>query len=552
MTSKTQTTPVRRGPLAVQTGAKPLVILCIAVIGVLLILPVLSVLSSFFIADGQTMRHLLANNGFGYLVNTIKLCVLVAVIAGSFGAVCAVLVSITEFPGRRAFSFLLALPFAFPAYILAYVYGDFFGPFGGFASFIIEAFSLADRRAVTAILPDFFNIGGAALILSLAVYPYVYLAVRADLSGRSAAYLEASRALGASPVSAIRRVILPGASAAFFGGLTLALMEVAADYGVSDYLGVPTLSVGIFRTWYGFGDLPAAAQIAGGLFLVALFLLLLEMAARKGQRSQSVRAHRGAMRLSMPVPMQIFAVIICALPVLFGFFLPLFVLLTKMVFVNENLRTGLFLSAALNTGTIAAIASLIIMVLAVIFAYLGRVSRSVFTRVGIRIVTIGYALPGAVIAVGILLVGKTVFTPLGINLTALGILLLVYAYAARFITAGYNNAHAGLDAIDHGLDFAARNLGAGPGRVVRDIHWPIGRHALLAGLVIVFIDIARELPATLLLRPLNFETLATQVYRLAADEKLTQAAPAALLLVAMGLVPVMILSVIGHKKSGSK
>ncbi|MEX0645647.1 MAG: ABC transporter permease subunit, partial [Parvularculaceae bacterium] len=236
------------------------------VVGLLVSAPVFFLLASFFEGDGSIQAHVLTTTGPRYFAGTVLLCLMVAAATTVIGAGAAVLVSLFEFPGRRILSVALTLPLAMPAYIAAYAYADLFGPFGVAARVL----------GAQVHLPDIRTLPGAAFILTLSVYPYVYLAMRASFQGRSAGFLDASRSLGASPAKAIWTTLLPAGRAAFAGGLALALMETAADFGVADYFGVQTLSVGIFRTWYGLGDLAAASQLAAGLFLVALLFVLIE------------------------------------------------------------------------------------------------------------------------------------------------------------------------------------------------------------------------------------------------------------------------------------
>lgn len=514
--------------------------LAIAAIAVTVAAPAASVTASLFAGAGEAQAHIWSTMGPRYLFGTLALCVLVGFGAGLIGSVGAALTALTEFPGRRFFSVALALPFAAPAYVVAYAYADFLGPFGPFASVLRDGFGVSA-------LPEIRSMPGAAFVLTLTVYPYVYLAMRADLAARSTAYLEAARALGAKPAAAFRRVLAPAARAAFAGGLALALMETAADFGVADYFGVATLSVGIVRTWQGLGDLTAAAQLAAGLFFIAALLAVMEESARRGERAESARARRGAARLRLSRPQGILAAAFCATPGLFGFVLPASVLISKLP-AATTIGAARGLDAALgNSALVAALGAIVAMTLALILAYAARRALKGGARLALRAATMGYAMPGAVIAVGVLTLGAHAGRPFGLVLTG-GIGVLIYAYAARFLTAGYNAASAGLQQISPLMDAAARSLGAGPAGVVSRIHWPLSRGALTAGALIVFIDIVKELPATLLLRPFNFETLATRVYRLASDERLADAAPAALLLIGLGLLPTILLYAAGGRK----
>jgi len=501
--------------------------------------PIAATMLGAFAPPGVDWQFLF-DTGLRYFSGTVYLCILVALGASVLGAGAAMIVSLAEFPGRRLFLVALALPFAIPAYVAAYAYGDFLGPFGPVAG-IIGAQKL----------PEIRSLPGAAFILILMTYPYVYLALCASLSGRSSAFMEAARALGASPREAAVKILLTAGRPALAGGLALALMETAADYGVADFFGVATLSVGIFRTWQGLGDLAGATQLAVALFLIALLLVLIEEAGRRGESAESVKAHRGARRLTLSPPHAVLAVLFCLVPVAFGFMIPAGVLIAKFDpdFTVAAAR-GLNVSFA-NTALIAAAGGGLATTLAVLLAYSARRLKSSFGKIALRVATLGYAIPGAVIAIGVLALTAGLSQMTG-SAVAGGVGVLLYAYTARFLTAGYNAAAGGLQQISPQMDAAAKTLGAGPARILRDVHWPQTRGAVAAGAAIIMIDIAKELPATLLLRPFNFETLSTRIYRLASDERLADAAPAALMLIGFGLVPTIALSFIATNKNARR
>ena len=471
------------------------------------------------LAGSETQAHIWSTNGARYLFTTVGLCAGVAVLSGAIGAVTALVVSLTEFPGRRILDLALALPFAIPAYVAAYAYGDFLGPFGAAAGVFGPA-----------ALPEIRSLGGAVFILSLATYPYVYLAMRASLAARSAAFLEASRSLGQSPFAAARKVLLALSMPALIGGLALALMETAADYGVADYYGVPTLSVGIFRTWYGMGDLGAATQLALALFLIAALLVLIENVGARGRVAESVRAQRDGQRLRLSPGSAALCIGFCSIPIILGFVIPVYVFASQVS--DASTLRGLA-QAGINTGLVASVGAAGCVVIAVFLSYAARSSKSRFIAMAIRLATLGYAIPGAVIAIGILMLAD--FT--GASVAAAGIFLLLYAYVVRFLTASFNITQSGLSQISARMDDAARMLGASSSAIVTRLHYPLTRTSILAGAAIVAIDIAKELPATLLLRPFNFETLSTHIYRLASDERLADASVPALLLITFSLAP---------------
>ncbi len=508
------------------------------VVGLLVSAPVFFLLASFFEGDGSIQAHIWTTTGPRYFAGTVLLCLLVAVATTIIGVGAAVLVSLYQFPGRRLLSIALTLPLAVPAYIAAYAYADLLGPFGAAAQLL----------GAGARLPDIRTLPGAAFILTLSVYPYVYLSMRASFAGRSAGLLEAARSLGASPTKAIRKAILPAGRAALAGGLALALMETAADFGVADYFGVQTLSVGIFRTWYGLGELAAASQLAAGLFLIGLLLALVERGAGRGRGAGGARRYRRAPRLKLPPLLQLAAILFCATPPILGLAVPVGALAAKL---HGQPAAGAFLglgAAIENSAAIAAAGALAILLLATFLVYSARRARSSLQDIALRASTMGYALPGAVIAIGVLSFSGALNSALGVAFS--GLVLLTYAYIARFLTIGFNTISGGLAQIHPLADDAARMLGAGPAAVVARVHWPIARGAFAAAALIVVVEIAKELPATLLLRPFNFETLATRVYRIASDERLAEAAPAALILIGLSLLPVLWLDALGSRKSG--
>lgn len=531
----------------------------------LMVLPTLAVISSLFgAADTAALsRHVWATTGPGYLRGTLILCALTAIGAGVIGTLTAMVVTLTDLPGKRLWTIALTAPFAVPAYIAAYVYGDLFSPFGA-GTLLLGTAGLPPPPMRTMI--------GAAFILSLTTYPYVFLAVRASLIARSGAMLEAARAYGASPGRTVVRVILPLTRPAIAGGLSLVMMETAADFGVADFFGVPTLSTGIFRTWQGLGSLTAASQIAAGLFVVAILFMTLEEAGRRGRTSESGRLARKRTAIALTPAQRLVASIGLAIPVLFGVLVPLMTLaglaltgadgfLSQTISqsgnqaisqtINQTINQTGRLLAARNTLTIAGLAALSGLALSVALAYGRRHLTGRLARIALRVATAGYALPGVLVAIGLLqalglvqVLGVAGALPGGQAFAAMAngsLIMLLVAYIIRFMTAGYHSVNAGLDQVNTGLDEAARIQGAGRAQTVFRIHGPLMAPALIAAFIIMLIDVMKELPATLILRPFNFETLATRVYRLASDERLREAAPEALFLILAGFIPVLIL-----------
>lgn len=503
--------------------------------------PAIAVIASLAAPFGETINHVLSTLGMNYALGTLALCLGVGLIASAAGVGAAMLTALCDFPLRRFLSPALALPLATPAYIAAYAYADLLGPFGALAP--------AARAADALGLPDIRSLAGAIFILSATLYPYAYLAARAAFASRSSALMETARTLGATPFSAAMRVLLPATRPAIAGAAALIMMETAAEFGVADYFGVPTLSVGIFRTWHSFGDLAAASQLASGLFLFALLLVGLEAAGRRGRTADAARGASRDMRFRLSGAKAFTATAFCAALIVLGFITPVAAIVAKIDFSVWDFATRGLGGAFSNSIFIAGAGAAVTLFIALGLSYAGRSSNRKSVSALIRIATLGYAIPGAVIAIGVLSVFSFLSEATGARaLFAAGPVALIYAYAVRFLTAGYNTIAGGFAQIDPAIDGAARMLGAGPVAVVTRVHAPLLRKSIAAAAVIVVVDIVKELPATLILRDFNFETLATRVYRLAGDERLREAAPDALMLIVIAALPVLILNSLAETK----
>ena len=493
-----------------------------------------------------------------YIANTALLMLLAGGWAAVVGTGCAWLVAATDFPGRRVLGWALVLPLAVPAYIAAYIYADLLDFAGPVQSALRAATGWGPGDYA---VPDIRSLGGGALVLGSVLYPYVYLLARTAFATQSHTQFRAARSLGARPAAAFWRVALPAARPAIAGGLALVLMEVLADFGVAEYFAIPTFSTGIFRSWLASGDKPAALKLAAIMLLFVIALVALEAATRRG-RSDSrdgLAARAGAEPLVRLSPLgKALAFVACAVPVLIGFVLPAgYLAMLALTDVAQGAAGDLatYLQGSLWLGLAAASVCL---AAALLLAFARARAASRLTATAIRVATLGYALPGALLAVGLL-------APLGAfdqSLTRFardslgwggGLLLtgtsaiLVYALSVRFLTVAYNTVSGGLARIPPGLDAAARSLGAGPSRVLARIYAPLLAPSLAGAAALVFIDTVRELPATLILRPFNLETLATRTYRLASDERLVEAAIPALILLGAGLLPVLLLNRLGKR-----
>ena len=518
----------------------------------LLAVPVLGVLGSWLALDAASLavlRHQAETVLPEYALNSLLLALLVALGVALLGGATAALVALFEFPLRRIFEWALLLPLAMPAYVLAYAATDFLqfsGP--------LQTWLRALTGAQGALWPDVRSLWGAAAMFILCLYPYVYLLTRAALGERAVPLMEAARLLGAGTLRRVREVALPLARPAVAAGTALALMETLADYGVGSYFGLATFTTGIYKAWLVMFDRDAAAQLASLLLLLVALLLWVEQRAQKRLRFAATRA--GAMHAAEARAIELrggraaLAVAACALPVLLGFVLPVAVLLRLVWLEAANAEFGLplarFAQWAWTSFKLAGLAALLATAAALALGFALRLRESGALRAAARVVSLGYAVPGAVIAVGILLpVGwlQARFPQAGTTALVTGTLFgLMYAYLVRFSAVALQSVEAGYARVPPSVDETARMLGASRRRLFAELHAPLLRRAGLAALLLVFVDVMKELPATLVLRPFNSDTLAVVAYQLARDERLGEAALPSLAIVAVGLLPVLLLS----------
>jgi iron(III) transport system permease protein len=519
-------------------------------IALLASIPVLAVLWSLPSGGFAAWDHIASVVLLRYLSHTITLMVLTGLAAAVLGISTAWLVTAAEFPGRRWLSWLLILPLASPAYIIAYVYADLL-EFAGPVQSALR--SLTGWQGGDYWFPPTRSLPGAALILALTLYPYVYLLARSAFASQSLSQFRAARTLGLNPMRAFFTIALPGARPAIAGGLALVLMEVLADFGVADYFAIPTFSTGIFRSWHAMGDKTSALKLAAIMLLFVMLLVWAEAASRRGQVASNDRiAHHGPL-ITLSRKQAAAAFLFCLVPVALGFGIPVLLLVKLAIETGDSQSWSTLAAYAADTLRLALIVAVIAITVSLLLAYCARQSASRFTRTAIRTATLGYALPGALLAIGLL-------GPFGIAdqwLTQVlrdnfgrteGLILsgtsamLIFALTVRFLTVSFNSVSSGMTKIPASMDAAARSLGAAPARLLTKVHLPQLRLSLAAGAALVMIDTLRELPATLILRPFNLETLATRVYRLASDERLAEASTSALLIVLAGLIPVLILT----------
>lgn len=520
-------------------------------VGVVLLLPIISVVLAALhwdAASADIVREMLQTVLPDYVRTSLLLCLLVGIGSLLLGVGSACLVTLFDYRGRRTLEWLLLLPLAMPAYVSAYAYTDFL-QFSGPAQTWLRTFLQAEGR----MLPEIRNVWGAAFLLTVTLYPYVYLLVRTALMDRATHLMEAAAMLGARSMRRIFSVALPLVRPFVAGGVALVLMETLADFGVSSYFGIQTFTAGVIKAWVVMDDRMAATQLSLALLISVSLLVWLERRARQRMRFASTRGqNRSAMMTRVPQLHGWQALLTWSLgmiPVLLGFILPVLMMLRPLLLgvgTEQEVLWEQFLPWAWNSIQLGVSGALLATALALLLGGAARLLPGAISRGMAWLASLGYAVPGVVIVVGLLLPVAALqqwqpdWSIAGwLTTTVLGIL---WAYLVRFTAVALQSVQGGYARIPESQDEAARLLGSNAWGVLRRVHLPLLRGPVLAGLLLVFVDVMKELPATMVLRPFNMDTLAVSAYQLARDERLTEAALPSLALVLAGLVPVILLS----------
>ncbi len=527
-------------------------LITVAVIALIVSAPLISMVVLALGPSNGLWPHLIANVLPRASWTTIELMIGVGLLTISIGVVSAWLVTMCVFPGRQVLDWLLLAPLAVPTYIVAYAYADLLDVTGPIQTAVRYSFGFTSARDYW--FPEIRSLGGAAFVMGFVLYPYVYLTTRAMFLMQSACLLDVSRTLGAGPLRLFFRVAVPLARPAIAVGATLVLMETLNDIGAVEFLGVNTLTFSVYDTWLNRGSLSGAAQIATVLLAIVIGLIWLERYARRHQRYHlTTSRYRSLPSYRLAGWRAWLALGACTMPVLLGFVVPALVLVDQTLRRLDLIATSKFLGAIGNSLGLAVAAACVTVILGTIMAYAVRTQKSRLVSAFTRVASIGYAIPGTVLAVGILvplaaldnavdLAMRGVFgISTGLLISASG-LALVYAYAVRFLTVSFGSIDTGLTKISPSLDMAARALGRGTFATLREVHLPLLKPILLSAALLVFVDCMKELPATILLRPFNFDTLSTLVYEAASLEAFEDGAPAALAIVLVGLLPVIALA----------
>ena len=525
--------------------------IAVGTVTLLLTLPIWVLVSYVFIPTNDNWSHLVDTLLAEYVINSLWLMLGVSFGTLLLGVSTAWLISQYRFFGHSFLQWALLLPIAIPAYIIAYTYTGLLEFEGPIQSYLRTIFAPA---TVNSWFPEIRSLGGAMLMFSLVLYPYIYLLSRSAFSNHSQHALEAAKTLGAGPIRRFFSIAIPMARPAIIAGLTLALMETLADFGTVQHFGVSTFTTGIYRTWTGFGDTTTTAQLALVLLTFVLVLITLEIWSRKQARFYSSDSIKSVHIKHSLTGWQAFGAFAwCFTPLLLGFLLPSSQLFYWAMTTAETQFDSSFIQLIWNSFYLAFIAAIAALLIALFLAYAKRMNQNKHIERSVRIASLGYAIPGTVIAIAVMIPLAWIDNTLDHFMTSqfgisTGLVLsgtlfaLVFAYSFRFLSVSLQTIDSGLNQVKPTIDESARTLGASHWKVMKNIHFPIIQSSLVIAFLLVFVEVLKELPTTLILRPFNFNTLSVRAYEMAADERLADAGLPALLIVLTGIIPVIILS----------
>jgi iron(III) transport system permease protein len=521
-------------------------------IALTVILPLLTVIFLSFSPQENIWPHLFGTVLPGYIWRTLYVLAGVGILTFIIGTTTAWLVTTHEFPLRKLMQWVCLVPLATPTYIISYTYVDFFNYAGPLQTWLRGVAGWETPQDY--FFPEIRSLPGAIFVLSMVLYPYVFMTAQASFLRQSANQLDVARTLGKTAWGAFFSVALPQARPAIVVGISLALMECLNDIAAVGFFGVRTLTLGIYTTWLGEGNLGGAAQLAGVLLIFVFALLWIERRARKLQpKEKQVRQNLSRRRAVLTGWKGTLAMLVCVIPVFFGFILPGLILLRFALRRFSESFSGAYFEAAWNSFVLAVIASVVVVSLGLVLAYANRMRRGNTIRLFIRLAGIGYAIPGTVLGIGVLIPlaafdnGLDTFMRVNFGVST-GLILsgtmtaIIFAYTVRFLAISFGSLESGLEKVTTNLTSAARTLGRSPFRVFIEIHLPVLRPAIVSAALLTFVDCMKELPTTLILRPFDFDTLATLVFSLASLDQLEASAAPALTIVAAGLIPVILLA----------
>jgi|TARA_B100000085_G_C18558107_1_gene518499 iron(III) transport system permease protein len=514
-----------------------------AIVFIFFLIPVLAVLSSLIGDYSDNWSHLYNFVLFDYIKNSLFLVVGVSLITLIVGTGTAWLVSNFNFFGKRFFEWALILPLSIPPYILAYTFTGLFDSYGTLNNLVRNIFEL-DQSFI--FFPNIRNIFGAIIVFSFTLYPYVYLVSRSAFLNQSRTVLESGRILGLSRFEISFKLSMPMIRPAIIGGLMLVIMETLSDFGAVEHFAIPTFTTGIFRTWFGMGDLTTAMQLSSFLLLFICIFIFIENRSRKNAEYVSNSTTHAPIKIEqLSKNYSMFAFIFCFLPLLIGFILPVTELIVWAIYYNPSFFNNAFLTAAMNTITLALIAAILCSIISILINFSIRINRNSILKFLSSLLSLGYALPGLILAVGIVqtstyldssLLEKTSFAITG------SLFGLVLAYIIKSYALSNNTISSGMEKISSGLDDSARILKSTGWNLLGRIHFPLLKTSFFTSILLVTSEVVKELPATLILRPFNYDTLAVSTYIYAAEERMRDAAAPSIAIILVGLIPIIIIT----------
>jgi|TARA_B110000037_G_scaffold153454_1_gene173108 iron(III) transport system permease protein len=511
---------------------------------ILLLFPIFTLFYNLLYLEGNSFNYLWKNLLFDYTFNTFYLISISSFFSLLFGIIPAWFISNYKFKGRNFLDIALYLPLAIPSYIMAFTYSDILSYTGPVQSFLRENF-----YSLSVIFnKDYLQIEVLGIILALALYPYIYTASRVSFSLLGANYINISKNLGLSTFKTFYKVILPLSRPAIFSGLFLVLMEILNEYGAVKYFGVNTYTTGIFRAWFSMGDIGTAIQLSVILLIVVFLFFYIEKYYNSkfkfyygvNSKVQSVTSISGVNKFLV--------IILCAIPFLFGFLIPLLFIMNNVFMTFSSIDLLDLLELTLNTIKVSTISAVLIVLIALFFLFVEKISKSRVNYFISQSISMGYAIPGAVIGLGLIIL-FTYIDDLFSSSTLLGsFFLLIYAYTIRFLAVGKSPIKSSIEKHPDSYDDTAKNLGLGPLKLLQKIHLPINKFALITAFIVTFIDLMKELPITLILRPFNFDTLATQTYEFAVEEMIPLSSTYSLMIILIGSILLLLLKNIINKQ----
>jgi len=507
--------------------------------------PALIIFLYLFVGTGENWEHLKETLLFEYIFNSLYIMFGVAILTAIIGFTTAYITSLYTFTGSRFFHYALILPFAIPTYIMAFIYGGMFDITGSVTTFILD---VLDKKLDEVIFFDIMSIEGAIIIMSLVLYPYVYLICKTYLSFESSSIIDASKTFNLTNWEILRKVILPISRPAIVAGVTLAVMEAVADFGVMDYFGVSTFVTGIFRAWFGMGSVEDAAKLASILMTFVFLIIMLERLQRRNKvYKSSGKDFKPIDKIKLTGFKNILAVFACFIPFFFGFLLPFIQLCFWFAISYEEIIDEDFMTLIYQTLLLATAAAFIITTLALLFVYNVRVNQDKSSSILTQITKLGYSIPGAVVAVGILsffaILDKYIFDVFSSTYIISGtILAILFGYIVRFLAIAINNFESGFARIPTTYDDAAKTFGIAQNKTFLKIFIPLLKNSAFAAFIVIFIEVIKELPLTMILRPFNYDTLAVRALELTQQAQIIESSVPSMFIIVIGIISVILLA----------